>query len=56
MLKAQYTSKYEHDVKALVKKHCDIAPFSDVVDLILEDTAESKHILQQYNMHALKGA
>lgn len=56
MLKAQYTSKYEHDVKALVKKHCDIAPFGDVVDLVLEDTAESKHILQQHNMHALKGA
>jgi len=25
MLKAQYTSKFERDVKALAKRHCDIA-------------------------------
>ena len=57
MLKAQYTSKFERDVKALVKRHCDIAPLSEVVDLVLEDTAESKHILRQrHNMHALKGS
>lgn len=57
MLEALYTSKYERDVKALVKKHYDIAVLGEVVDLVLEDTAESKRILQQrHNMHALKGA
>ena len=57
MLQALYTSKYERDVKALVKKHYEIAPLAEVVDLILEDTEESKLILQQHhNMHSLKGA
>ena len=56
MLEALYTSKYERDVKALVKKHCDIAPLGEVVDLILEDTEESRRILQRrHNMHSLKG-
>ena len=56
MLKALYTSKYERDVKALVMKRYDIAALGEVVDLVLEDTTESKHILRQrHSMHALRG-
>lgn len=56
MLKALYTSKYERDVKALVKKHYDITILGEVVDLILKDTADSRRMLRQrHNMHALKG-
>ena len=56
-MRALYTSRYERDVKALVKKHYDIAPLGEVVDLILEHTEESRCILlQRHSMHSLKGA
>ena len=57
MLNAQYTSKFERDVKSLAKKHYDISLLGEVIDLVLEDTKESKEMLRQrHNMHSLKGA
>lgn len=57
MLRALYASRFERDVKALAKKHYDIAPLGEVIDLILEDSKESKRVLRQrHNMHSLKGA
>ena len=57
MLKAKFTSKFERDVKSLVKKHYDIGLLREVVRLVLEDTDESKVILKQHhNMHRLSGA
>ena len=57
MLSAQYTSKFERDVKWLTKKHYDISLLGEVIDLVLEDTKESKETLRQrHNMHSLKGA
>ena len=57
MLTAQYTSKFERDVKALTKKHYDISLLGEVIDLVLEDTKESKKLLKQrHNMHSLKGS
>ena len=57
MLEAQYTSKFERDVKSLVKKRLDISLLSEVVDFVLEDTESSKALLRQrHNMHALKGS
>ena len=57
MLDAQYTSRFERDVKSLVKKRRDISKLREVVNLVLEDTDSSKEILRQrHNMHALKGA
>lgn len=56
MLDAQYTSRFERDVKSLVKKRRDISKLREVVNLVLEDTDSSKVILRQrHNMHALKG-
>ena len=56
MLAAQYTPKFERDVKALTKKHYDIALLGEVVNLVLEDTEQSKAVLRQrHNMHSLKG-
>lgn len=56
MLDALYTSRFERDVKSLVKKHYDIALLSEVVNLILEDTEQSTRILKQHhNMHTLTG-
>lgn len=57
MLTAKYTSKFERDVKSLVKKRYDISLLAEVVDLVLEDTEESKETLRRrHNMHSLKGA
>lgn len=57
MLKAKFTSRFERDVKSLVKKHYDIGLLREVVRLVLEDTDESKAILKQrHNMHRLSGA
>ena len=57
MLTAQYTSKFERDVKSLVRKRCDISKLREAVNLVLEDTDSSKEILRQrHNMHVLKGA
>ena len=56
MLDALYTSRFERDVKSLVKKHYDIALLSEVVNLILEDTEQSTRFLKQHhNMHTLTG-
>ena len=56
MLAAKYTTQFERDSKRLSKNHIDLAPLKEVVDLVLQDTAESKAILaQRHNMHTLKG-
>ena len=56
MLTAKYTAQFERDSKRLAKKHVDLSPLKDVVNLVLQDTAESKAVLiQRHNMHALKG-
>ena len=48
---------FERDVKSLVKKHVDLEPLLQLVDLILEDTEGAKETLRQrHNMHSLKGA
>ncbi len=57
MLEAKFTSRFERDVKSLVRRHYDLGPLREVVDLVLEDTEESKLILKQrHNMHRLAGA
>ncbi|MDO4798727.1 MAG: type II toxin-antitoxin system YafQ family toxin [Coriobacteriales bacterium] len=56
MLSAQYTPKFERDVQSLKKKHFDIDLLGGVVNLVLEDTEQSRAILRQrHNMHSLKG-
>lgn len=57
MLGARYTSRFNRDVKALVRKHRDIAPLGEVINLVLADTDESKRVLKQrHNMHSLRGS
>ena len=56
MLTAKYTPQFERDAKKLARKHIDLAPLSEVVDLILEDTKEARKALKQrHKMHRLKG-
>lgn len=57
MLDVNYTSKFERDVKALVRKRYDISLLEEVVRLVAEDTEASRAVLRQrHNMHILKGA
>lgn len=57
MLEAQFTSRFQRDVKVLKSKNQDIAPLVDVINLVIEDTERSREVLRQrHNMHALKGA
>lgn len=56
MLEAQYTSKFERDIKALKKKHYDLSLLIDVINLVLDDSNNSRKILRQrHNMHSLTG-
>lgn len=57
MLKANYTPRFMKDVKRLDKKHVDLAPLRDVMQLVLDDTPKSKtELKRRHNMHVLKGA
>lgn len=56
MLTAKYGPQFVRDVKRLAKKHVDRAPLDEVIDLILEDTPESKQeLIRRHRMHELKG-
>ena len=56
MLEVRYTPRFERDVKALIRKHYDLSPLKEVVNLIAEDSERSKAILRQrHKMHSLRG-
>lgn len=56
MLRADYSPQFERDAKRLARKHIDLEPLEEVIDLVLEDTLESRKVLKQrHKMHALKG-
>lgn len=56
MLKPNYTPRFKKDVKRLEKKHVDLNPLKEVMQLILDDTPKAKTELQRrHNMHVLKG-
>lgn len=56
-LSAQYTPAFLRDVKRLRKKHVDDTPLAEVIDLILQNSAESlAELRRRHNMHALSGS
>ena len=56
-LEAFYTPAFRRDVKKLVKKHYDKQSLVEVIDLILEGTAEArKTLIQRHNLHTLSGS
>lgn len=56
MLEIQFTSQFQKDSKRLSKKHYNLDLLKEVIDLVAEDTDESRSILRQrHNMHMLKG-
>lgn len=56
MLRPNFTPRFNRDVKRLEKKHVELEPLREVMNLVLLNTEESKNELKQHhNMHALKG-
>lgn len=55
MLRPEYTSKFERDVKRL-KKRLDVEPLKDVIRLVLMNDARSlEELRRRHRMHDLKG-
>lgn len=55
-LKAQFAPSFSRDVKRLAKKHVDMCPLSEVIDLIIENTPESIETLKRrHDMHMFVG-
>ncbi len=53
---AQFTSPFKRDTKRLKKKHVDLEPLYELVDLVLLNTPESiAELTRHHNMHSLKG-
>ncbi len=57
MLRPEYTSKFERDVKRLKNKHVDVEPLKDVIRLVLtNDSASLEELRRRHRMHELKGS
>lgn len=57
MLRPSPTPRFVRDVKALTKRHVDLAPLYEVQHLILQNTREAlEELVRRHNMHDLKGA
>lgn len=56
-LKAKFAPAFSRDLKKkAAKRHWDLTELEKVIDLVLENSAESKSILRQrHNMHRLSG-
>ena len=56
MLRANYTPRFQKDVKRLKKKHVALDPLKEVVELVVADTPDSRsELVRRHNMHRLKG-
>ncbi len=55
-LTAEYTSQFKRDKKRLERKHVDMEPLYDLIDLVLLNASEAiAELKQRHNMHSLKG-
>lgn len=56
MLRPAPTPKYIRDLKRLKKRHIDLKPLDEVMQLILDNTVESiEELKRRHNMHTLLG-
>lgn len=56
MLRANYTPRFQKDVKRLKKKHVALDPLKEVVESVVADTPDSRsELVRRHNMHRLKG-
>lgn len=55
-LEPDYTPAFSRDVKRLAKRHVDLAPLEDVIELVCNnDAASLDELRRRHNMHMLKG-
>ena len=55
-LRAQFSPSFSRDLKRLARRHVDDAPLAEVIDLIIENTPESRETLRRrHDMHRLTG-
>jgi hypothetical protein len=55
MLRVSFTPQFQRDSKRLKKKHVDLAPLKNLVDLVAQNTPEALEELRHgHNMHDLK--
>ena len=55
-LEPEYTPSFARDLKRLARRHVDLHPLEEVIDLICQNDSESFEILRQrHDMHTLKG-
>lgn len=56
-LEPDFTPAFSRDVKRIHKKHVDLTPLEEVIDLVCDNDADSLEILRsRHNMHTLKGS
>ena len=55
-LQPDFTPAFSRDVKRLNKRHVDLAPLEEVIELVCRNDADALDELKRHhNMHALKG-
>ena len=55
-LEPDFTPAFSRDVKRLHKRHVNLAPLENVIELVCRNDSDALGILKQrHNMHALKG-
>jgi mRNA interferase YafQ len=55
-LQPDFTLAFSRDVKRLNKRHVDLAPLEEVIELVCRnDAAALDELKRHHNMHALKG-
>jgi mRNA interferase YafQ len=55
-LQPDFTPAFSRDVKRLNKRHVDLAPLEEVIELVCRnDAAALDELKRHHNMHALKG-
>ena len=56
-LKATFTPSFSRDLKRVRRRGLDEGELAEVIDLIIENTPESREVLtRRHRMHSLKGA
>ncbi len=56
-LEPDFTPSFSRDVKRLSKRHINLAPLENVIELVCRNDAKSlEELRRRHNMHALKGS
>ena len=57
MLQPDFTPAFSRDLKRLNKRHVDISPLKEVLELVCRNDKEAlEELKRHHNMHTLKGS